>query len=216
MGQGYYRNVDDAQSDPENIAARYLVGRNASLEVALTLQEYAENIKSASGGGGAGSPQLIGDIYIETGGPTHSCPEISQRLLTADGYLECDKIYAKHPDVFLFNPLTGSFNRITSLKIVDSPIVEIVTNRARLLCSPSHKIIKNTQDLNGTWFGAADEVLTYTDNCYIDCIVDVIPREDGRVMNIELEKEFIYVAGMEEGRGILGHNRKPIDGINNS
>lgn len=209
MSRGYFTNQDDAQSDPDNIAARYLVGRNASLEVALTLQEYAENIKSA-GGGSSGSPQLIGDIFIETGGPVRSCPEISQRLLTKEGYLRCDKIYDKYPDVFLFNPLTGSYNRITSLQIVDSPIVEIVTTRARLLCSPSHKIIKNTQDLNGTWFGAADEVLTYTDNCYIDHIVDVVPRDDGHVMNIELESEFIYVA-----EGVMSHNRKPIDGIEN-
>jgi hypothetical protein len=209
MGQGYFRNVDDAISDPDTIVARYLVGRNAALEVALTLQEYAENIKSA-GGGNAGSPQLIGDIYTEGGtgggGGGSVCPEISQRLLTSEGYLECDKIYDK-PEVFLVNPLTGNVNRITKLSIVDSPIIEIVTQRARLLCSPSHKVIKNTQDLNGTWFGAADEVLTYTDNLYHDSILEVNPKPDSKVMTIELEKEFIYVA-----EGVLSHNRKPQGG----
>jgi hypothetical protein len=205
----YFRNTDDAQSDPDNIVARYLVGRNASLEVALTLAEYAENIKSA-GGGNQGSPQLIADLFIEGGGGGGACPEISQRLLTSEGYLECvkilDKLYDK-PEVFLVNPLTGNANRIVKLTIVDSPIVEIVTNRARLLCSPSHKVIKNTQDLNGTWFGAADEVLTYTGNCYIDSILEVNPKPDSQVMTIELEKEFIYVA-----EGVLSHNRKPVGG----
>ncbi len=205
MSRGYYRNVDDAQSDPDNIIARYFVGRNASLEVALTLQEYADNIRSA-GGGNQGSPQFIADVYFETGGSGPSCPEISQRLLTSEGYLECGKIYDK-PDVFLVNPLTGNHNRIIELSLVDSQIVEIVTTRARLLCSPSHKIIKNTQDLNGTWFGAADEVLTYTDNCYIDRILEVNPKPDSKVLSIELEKEFIYVA-----EGVMSHNRKPIGG----
>lgn len=206
MSRGYFTNQDDGYTDPEIIVARYLVGRNASLEVALTLQEYAENIKSA-GGGNAGSPGLIADVYTETGGGG-TCPEISQRLLTKDGYLDCVKIYDKHriDEVFLLNPLTGNFNLITSLEIVDSPIVEIVTTRAKLLCSTTHKVIKNTQDLRGTWFGAADEVLTYTDNCYQDRITDVIHKGDGKVMTISLATQFIYVA-----EGILSHNRKSID-----
>jgi hypothetical protein len=207
MPRGYFRNVDDAQSDPDNIVARYLVGHNAALEVALTLEELAENIKSASGGSQGGALQAI--ILTETGpsptggGGSGVCPEISQRLLTEEGYWDCGKIYDKYPDVSLFNPLTGNFNRIVDLKIVDSPIVELVTQRAKLLCSTSHKVIKNTQDLNGTWFGAADEVLTYTDNCYIDSILEVNSKPDSKVLQIELEKEFIYVA-----EGILSHNRK--------
>ncbi len=205
----YYVNTEDGHSDPELIAAKYLVGRNASFEIALTLAEYAENIKSA-GGGITGSPSLIADIYEpgEGGGDGGGgvCPEISQRLITRDGYLDCAKIYDKYltEEVFLFNPLTGNYNLITSLKIVDAPLVEIVTNRARLTCSTSHKIIKNTQDFNGTWFGAADEVLTYTDNCYIDHILDVIPKGDGQVLTIKIKSEFIYVA-----EGILSHNEKP-------
>jgi hypothetical protein len=203
--RNYLRNADDANTDPELIAARYMVGRNAALEVALTLQELSENLRSAGGGAG-GSLGLLANINIETGGEGGGgCPEISQLLLTSEGYLDCDKIYTKYlnEEVFLFNPLTGNQNLVTSLRIVDSPIVELVTNRARLLCSTSHKVIKNTQDLNGTWFGAADEVLTYTDNCYIDQILDVIPKENSKVMVLSLEKEFIYVA-----EGVLSHNRK--------
>lgn len=210
MGVGYFRNVDDSQSDPDNIVARYLSGHNAALEVALTLEEYAENIKSASGGN-QGSPQLIADVFSEggaDGGREGECPEISQRLLTKDGYLDCAKIYDKHleGDVFLFNPLTGHYNLITNLRIVPADIVEIVTSRARLVCSTTHKVIKNTQDRNGTWFGAADEVLTHTGNCFIDHISEVNPLGEGKVMNITLATEFIYIA-----EGILSHNRKLID-----
>lgn len=205
MARGYYRNQDDSRSDPDIIALEHLVGRNAAFEVALTLQEYAENIKSA-GGGNSGSPGLIADVYIETGGGGQpNCPEISQRLLTKEGYVTCDKIYDKYltEEVFLLNPITGNCNLITSLKIVDSPIVEIATNRAKLVCSTSHKVIKNFQDLNGTWFGAAAEVLTYTDNCYFDQILETTPKGTGSVMQITLDKEFIYVA-----EGVLSHNRK--------
>jgi hypothetical protein len=209
----YFRNVDDGYSDPETIAAKYLVGRNASFEVALTLAEYAENIKSASGGN-TGSSNFIQDIYIETGGERDPhCPEMSQKLLTKEGYETCDKIYLRYlngESVFLLNPLSGNHNLITHLEIKDAPLVELITQRARLVCSTSHKVIKNCSDRNGTWFGAADEVLTFTDNCYQDSILDVIPRGEGKVLSISLEQEFIYSAG------ILSHNRKIEPGIGSS
>jgi hypothetical protein len=210
----FQRNYDDGRSDPDLVATSYQVGRSAFLETGIVLGQFSGSGGSSGGGGASGgsggssggASDGSGGFEGGGGGFEGGCPQLSQRLLTKDGYERCDKIYSKYlsgEDVFLLNPITGNSNRIVHLEVIDQPIVELVLQRAKLFCSESHRIIKNTQDFRGTRLTAADEVLAYTDNLYFDQIVEMTPKGTDAVLRIELEKEFIYVA-----EGVMSHNLK--------
>lgn len=53
------RQIEDAYSDPDIIAAQHRAGRSAFFEVQLVLAELDERIASAGSGGLLGSPTFV-------------------------------------------------------------------------------------------------------------------------------------------------------------
>lgn len=203
----FQRNADDERSDPSLVEAQYSAGRSAALEVELTLAELESSSSGSSGTGGAsGSAALIATLGTGTGGNTTrygGCPEISQRLLTKEGYKRCDIIYDRYTQERLFNPLTGNYNRIIHAEITEQPIVLVVTESTKAKVSESHHHIRNTQDYKGTQIALGNEQLIYTDNAYINKILAIEPLGMGLALEITLENEWIYV--VEEQ---FAHNSK--------
>lgn len=231
MPQGYYRNVDDSTSDPELIAGRYQVGRNIFFEVALTLSEYADNIKSAGGGSASQTPTYIETIGYE-GDNTGGCPEERMFVWVGDpGDKRPRSVRAKSllkGTWHLYNPLTRNFNLLTAVELIENvPLLRQTTGRGvSLVNSETHKNIRNTSDFTGikvTSMPLKSETLVVEKtlmekqnqyHLYQDFLSDLNEAKRGNVVKVTLDAEFIYAAGEEEGRAVLSHNRKMIGELN--
>lgn len=222
MGQGYFRNVDDGYSDPELIAAAYLVGKSAYFEVELTLSEFNDRI-IANSGGLAGSPNLIAATASGPGGSGIGCPEENQ-WVWVESSLGVNHIKAKslldlEGDIRLYNPMTRRFNVLTRARALKN--VELYETRTRFgvegITSLSHKLIQNAGDLIGkslSNFVVGNEALRVenaTKNIFLDQVVEISFIGVGTVIEISLKSEFIYASGSRKAHALLGHNQKQVN-----
>lgn len=216
----YYRNVDDAISDPELIAAKYLIGRSAYFEVQLTLAELSDNIASIAGGI-SGSPVVISAVGYESPTINPQCPTLDQYI-----WVEKDekpwplmvktvlKDFSNHR---LYNPVTGNFNKIVDMKQGVQPTFEIFSQQGIMAkVSTTHKLIMNTQDHWGTAvrdYVIGKEILMFQhpQNIFSDILFGVKDIGKEKVAEIKLEKEFLYICGATKKHGFVSHNQKPVD-----
>jgi len=216
MGQGYFRNQDDAISDPELIAARARIGRSIFFEVQLTLAEFADNLSSLSGGV-VGSPDYINSIALEApaSSPQGGCPTLDCEILAGEpGYIRGDEPFVvKARDLIdqvghisLYHPLTREYNLLVEARPAIQPIVELVTAAGRRsLVSNTHKVITSTNDLQGTPIKYAKSRLVTMNGMDLayDYVKSVEPKGKDDIVMISLESGYIYSCD-----GILAHNRK--------
>lgn len=220
MGQGYFRNTDDSISDPELIAGRYRIGRSAFYEVQLTLAEFSDTNVSASGGIN-GSPTFIEAVGLES--PFIGCPSMDEFIWIKVNdkpnskplpvkVSELWERYQAQKKIEVFNPLSNNYNRLIFAEVLTQPLVMLETSFGiKNLVSASHKIIKNTADINGTPLAqhtAEAEIVTWNSSCYQDVVKSKTNRPNGEVLRISLDAEFIYLSGHNQDAGILAHNRK--------
>lgn len=214
----YFRNQDDAHSDPYLIGMQYQVGRNAFFEVSLTLAEMAD-ANSSLRGGEAASPDVV---QVQYGSAfTNNCPEVNQYIwIDERKAVKARSIVGK--DVNLYNPVTRNFNRLVSAEIVrDQPLFKIVTSKGiESIVSQSHKVITDSSDLFGVpliHYGAGRSILSFDEgrmgklknwNTYSDTLVEISDAGFGDVVKIALATEYIYACGTKKTEGTCAHNRK--------
>lgn len=219
MGQGYFRNQDDAISDPELIAARARIGRSIFFEVQLTLAEFADNLSSLSGGV-VGSPDYINSIALEAPSSVSQggCPTLDCEILAGEvGFTRDDEPFiVKARDlvgqvghISLYHPLTREYNLLIEAKPAIRPVVELITKAGRRsLVSDTHKVITSTQDIGGTPLRRWRDRLVVMNGLNLDYdyveSVEPVGKED--IVMISLEAGYIYCCD-----GILAHNRKDED-----
>jgi hypothetical protein len=232
----YLRNADDAYSDPELIAAKYQVGKNAYFEVSLALAEYAEGRGSGSGGSsGSTNPILIQASY-GGGGIIHGsgCPEENQMIWVGDTgrdplAIRVNEVLKSFKYYKLYNPLSRNFNEIEKAELlenIDTWWIETSYTKSKARVSSSHKIITNTQDAKGTFLfkkELGEELLCFDEymvnnvkscNIYIDTITDIKYAGRSNCVRFWLKDEYIYAIGDSSVSGILGHNRKePLEDV---
>lgn len=223
MGE-YFRNSDDAYSDPDVISTNYQVKRNAFFEVNRNLAIYNEN-QTSGGGGNQGSPTLIaatggGGGYGGGGGGEGGCPHVDQYVWVERGTrvvpIKAKSLLKKVGKVRLYNPITRHFNLLIGAELLEEqPLFYIHTiNGAEGFFSKSHKIIRNTADKMGvslSHYIVGGEVLrfeSHTRNIFIDTLLECSDADTGDVVKISLDKEFIYAAGMDKHLATVAHNRK--------
>lgn len=231
MPRGYFRNVDDAISDPELIAARYRVGANVFFEVSLVLSEFADNIASAGGGSASQTPLYIMGIGIDSS-PT-GCPEVDEYVWIGEEGSPPRAVKAvsllgkKNQELWrLYHPLTREFNSFEAELLVDVPLINVITKRGvRSKVSETHKHVKNTGDLAGTFTQRSligSEILSFDKgkiknknnyNVYQDELGSLSKAGIGDVVKITIKRDAIgdmmYVCGSRPDEGTVAHNRKP-------
>lgn len=221
------RNADDGVMDPEVIAAQSRLGFSSFFEVELALAEFRDvTVNSSASGGLVGSPQFIGAGGLGDIPPFGHCPELSQYVWVEKNDHRPYPIkvttlvqwFNDQKEIKLFNPLTRNFNKVTNAEIIkEQPLFKTRTELgAENLTSQSHKIIVNTSQLSGIpliHYGAGRECLSFDKadgqwNIFSDTLIEIADAGTGDVVNISLDKEFIYASGMTKTQGICCHNVK--------
>lgn len=216
--RNYLTNTDDPFSDPELIATKYRVGKNAFFEVELALGEL-ESYQSRS----AGSSININEIQaLYSGGVGFgpSCPWELENVWVNKDNTPCPvKAYEllKRPKSWdLYNPLSRNFNKLKSAELVENiPLYKLNLHSISMLpasiVSKSHCCIANTGNLNPSRCVINNEILVVKIdemNCYQDKIHSFNFWKIGSVVKIELETEFIYMTGRTGEYATVAHNRK--------
>lgn len=227
MGRNYFRNVDDPTSDPEMIAGRYQLGRNALFEISLTLAELADNARAASAGG---TGSTVDDFSGGTFGGNRGfvgCPRVDQFVWVVKDRspepVKAEELLDMSKDWHLYNPLSRVRDPLVQVQLLkDQPLSRHVTERgAAAVCSHTHKAVCNTGDLKGTalnqlaphggeilscWEEEQEDLLVM--RLYQDALKQVNGHGRGDVVVISLEKEYIYMVGETTRCGTVAHNLK--------
>jgi hypothetical protein len=232
MARNYLRNSDDPMSDPEAIAARYQLGRNAFFEVALTLAEQRDNERA--NGASSGSAASAGSIALVSSGGYGGyggggfCPREDMYVWVCNADAADIRPVRVHyladncgrKQFHLYNPITKNANKLVSAVYRhEVPTISFDTERgAAGVVGETHKVIRNPSDLDGHRLkGYLGEVLSCfkekqgertVERLYLDQLLEVREKDPATVVEISLEKEFIYWMGEDRGCGTLAHNRK--------
>ena len=161
------------------------------------------------------------------GGEEFGCPEVSDYIWVGKPgekpySIRVMSLLKKEANFLLYNPITRNFNKIIKTELlIDREILQITSAKGQIAkVSTSHKIIKNTNDKVGEFLfdhAQGSEVLVTKRevkkhkaqfNLYSSMIIDMKNIGRGDVVEIELEKEFIYASGSTPDNFFLGHNRK--------
>lgn len=226
--KNYFRNQDDVVSDPELIATKYLIGKNAYFEVTLALAEK-EALDSSRGSTSVSQEAAVSFVYGGGGGGGgggFGCPEKEEPVwvesksgnpmaITAKDLLKSSQNWK------LYNPLTRNFNALSKaqlIKNVDLYLPETL-HGALSRVSGTHKYVRNTGDLLGTFlpvnklrdYGECLSVDTNKFNLQLDEILVISKAGKGDVVEITLENEFMYMIGHSLKYVQVAHNLKPLD-----
>lgn len=229
----YLTTQDDVYSDPDIIAGRYKVGRNAFFEVELTLAEFQGGQRSSSGGSSSGGSILISspDFLAATGNSDvgFKCPEVNQYVWSVVGDFSMRPIMAKslltNREHYLYNPITRNANRVISATLIkNAELIDFETGfGARSIVSDSHKYIPNVMDRIGRSIkisGLGFPIVTFNKaqrngknqwSCFSDAFTSLKTVGKGDVIEICLESEFIYATGNDKEWATLAHNLKAVD-----
>lgn len=215
---GKIRQIEDGYTSPGSIETMYRIGRNAYFEVELALAErgntdFDSNVNSSS------LTNITAQGYEGDGGIL-GCPDFKDFVWIKDIHGEIYPIRAQSllfpQDRYLYNPVTGHFNRLKFSKRLTATTFKVTTqNGVESIISDTHKIILDPSDLIGTGLNlmkVGDEVLTFRIDKGITLRLDKIISIDrigvSSVILIELDDEFIYASGSNAQMGIVAHNRK--------
>lgn len=230
----HLRNTDDELSDPELLASRYRIGRSVFFEVELATADIFDRVSVNFSSLQATAVGLEASSIFASGVGGIGCPEENQVVLvkSIDNTLSSIKVknlIGKNKTFFLYNPLTGNYNKLVEARKFSTELFEFsCLNGSKLVCSLSHKIIRNTGDFNGRFIldhPIGEEVLTSIVKLEgkkprsLDLELSTFTEftnlgKTGNVVEISLESEFIYSVGSSiKFPMVLSHNRKdPGDG----
>lgn len=150
-------------------------------------------------------------------GQHHNCPRVDQYVLVERGLSAMPgplRVSALTLDHRLYNPVTKTFHRIKSLRIVERQQIWRVTaeNGAESYSSRSHLVLWYREHVTGEPvknFVLKDPVLTTIDERLDDSSVAIIGciNEAADVMAIEMEDGHIYAAGNDPDKMVVCHNK---------
>lgn len=215
----FFRNVDDSISDPELIAAKYKIGRSVFFEVQLVLAELSESISTTSGQGSiSGSPDFIQGLYSESPIVGGGCPADDQYFWVERKGKPVPVIgrylYRNWKIEQLYDPITGEFSDIDNCVQITQPVLKLRTKAGAVnIVSYTHKVIKNTSNLDGTKISnyvVGQEILSFEKPHYIhsDQLLEISNFGVATTLAISLKRNFRYISGDNKILGIAVHNRK--------
>lgn len=229
--RNYFRNQDDAISDPELISTKYLIGKNLYFEVQLALAEQQSTDPSRSSSSGPSTDAGLNQVILIYGGGGGSggsfgCPEENENVWVNNGdgipmpiparaLLRDSQIWT------LYNPLSREFDALEYAELIENVGIYRMTTKlgSSKLVSESHSIITNTQDLGGTpmmkhWMKYSNSEVVSMElssrNIFSDEIKQIQFVRPGNVIKIHLKTGHIYISGHSDEYVSLDHNLKPL------